>query len=345
MVIKLNPAKVPIWRTPTTLQIGLGADALVLQNLRAEQEKLINLLYRGVADGAIQNISRTLGSSDIETGELLKRLSPALLDVPEQEIAKLPALNDAFVAQAFAEIIRASFSSGIDGNSVLRSRAARIVALDTADKASLLLALGLAAAGVGAISCNDDSPVMPEDIGALGFNQRELGSPRRDALARKLEDGVHPCRLVSGLAKSKVLAATVYVGHRFVAPERYRSSMRGSTPHLCVEFGVEQTRISPLVRPGETPCLSCRHADELERDPDWAMMATQLQFRHERLDDSQATLIAMGITLEALLAHLDDPRSSRFEGKIVDHQTGSISSTSWKLDPMCECAKPNSVRP
>lgn len=338
MVIKLNPAKVPIWRTPTTLQIGLGSDALVLQNIRAEQEKLINLLYRGVADGAIQNISRTLGASDNDTGELLTRLSPALLDVSEQDLAKLPALNDAFIGQAFAEIIRASFSTGIDGISVLRTRAARVVALESGDKASLLLALGLAAAGVGALICNDDSPVMPEDIGPLGYARRELGSARRDAMARKLEDGVHPCRLVSGLERHKVLAAKVFVGDRFVAPEAYRQAMRGSTPHLCVEFGAEETKVSPIVVPGATPCLSCRHAEEIQRDPDWAMMATQLQFRHERLDDSQASLIAMGMALELLLGYLDDPRLGRFEGRLIDHKTGQILQNTWPRDPQCDCA-------
>ncbi|MEY4348816.1 MAG: hypothetical protein RL719_113, partial [Actinomycetota bacterium] len=323
---------------PTTLQIGLGSDALVLQNLKAEQEKLINLLYRGVADGSIHNISRTLGSSDEDTGELLTRLSPALLDVPDQDSGKLPALSDAFIGQAFAEIIRASFSTGVDGVSVLRTRTARLVSLESGDKASLLLALGLAAAGVGALTCADDSPVMPEDVGPLGYDQRELGSPRRDALARKLEEGVHPCRLVSGPARSRVLAAAVFVGNRFVAPERYRQAMRGSTPHICVEFGAEETKVSPLVVPGSTPCLSCRHAQELARDADWAMMATQLQFRHERLDDSQASLIAMGMTLELLLGYLDDPRTSRFEGKIIDHKTGQIRSNVWSKDPLCECS-------
>ncbi len=246
-------------------------------------------------------------------------------------------LNDAFVGQAFAEIIRASFSSGIDGLSVLRTRAARVVELDAGDKASLLLALGLAAAGVGALICNDDSPVMPEDIGPLGYNQRELGFARRDAMARKLEDGVHPCRIVSGLTKTKVLSAKVFVGNRFLAPERYRQAMRGSTPHLCVEFGAEETKVSPLVVPGCTPCLTCRHAEELQRDPDWAMMATQLQFRHERLDDSQASLIAMGIALELLLGYLDDPRNLRFEGKVIDHQTGQLRANGWRKDPSCEC--------
>lgn len=343
MVIKLNPAKVPIWRTPTTLQIGLGSDALLLQNLRAEQEKLINLLYKGVADGAIQNIARTLGSTDLETGELLTRLSPALLDDAEQDVHKLPALSEAFIGQAFAEIIRASFSTGIDGLSVLRTRAARVVELDSGDKASLLLALGLAAAGVGALICKDDSPVMPEDIGPLGYAQRELGSARRDAMARKLEDGVHPCRLVSALTRSKVLSAKVFVGTRFVSPERYRQTMRGSTPHIGVEFGSEETKVSPLVVPGSTPCLSCRHNEELQRDPDWAMLATQLQFRHERLDDSQASLIAMGMALELILGYLDDPRTSRFEGKIIDHQTGQIRTNSWQKDPLCECVSATEI--
>ena len=337
MVIKINPARVPVWRSPNTLQLGLGSEALVIGNMRADQEKLINLLYRGIADGAIQTISRSLGSTDSETNELLNRLAPALLAVPDSEQQKLPTLSDEFVGQAFAEIIRASFSSGVDGLTVLRTRAARVISLEAADSASLLLALALASAGVGGIVCTDNSPVLLEDIGPLGYGRQELGSPRRDALARVLEAGAHPCRLVSANSKTKALSATIFVGARFLPPERYSEVLRGATPHLAIEYGSEETKISPLVRPGLTPCLTCRHVLELSRDSEWTTIATALQFRHERLDDAQATLLATGIALESVLNFLDDPRKSSFEGRTIDHRTGRIAAATWGFDDKCQC--------
>jgi hypothetical protein len=337
MVIRINPARLPVWRTPNTLQLGLGSDALVLPNMRVEHEKLINLLYRGVADGSLQTISRAVGSSDEETGELLTRLAPALLKDTGPAPAKSQPLSESFVAQAFAEIIRASFSTGTDGQSVLRTRAARIVALASGDKASLVLALGLASAGVGAIACQDDSPVTIEDVGPLGFDPSELGSPRRDALARRLEAGSHPCRLANTNTPPKSLALSVFVAHHLAAPNNYSAVLRGGTAHLSIEFGVEETRVSPLVRPGLTPCLVCRHTEELRLDPEWAAVATQLQFRHERLDDSQSTLLAAGIALESVLSFLDDPRKMHFNGKTIDHRTGLIAPLTWSSDQECEC--------
>jgi hypothetical protein len=337
MVIRINPARLPVWRSPNTLQLGLGREALVLSGVRVEHEKLINLLYRGVADASLQTISRTVGSSDEDTGELLRRLAPALLRESEAAAEKTPALSEAFVAQAFAEIIRASFNTGVDGLSVLRTRAARVVALGSADKASLVLALGLASAGVGAIFCADDSPVMIEDIGPLGYEQRELGSPRRDALARRLEAGSHPCRLANANAPTKSLSASVFVAHHLSSPTNYSEILRGGTAHLSIEFGAEETRVSPLIRPGITPCLLCRQTEELKLDPDWAAVATQLQFRHERLDDTQSTLLAAGIALETLLSFLDDPRRISFEGKRIDHRTGLIAPLAWPKDQTCAC--------
>jgi len=319
------------------LQLGLGKEALVLSGMRTEQEKLINLLYRGVADGSLQTISRSIGSSDQETGELLSRLAPALLRETDTAPAKDSQLSEGFVAQAFAEIIRASFNTGTDGQTVLRTRAARVIALGSADKASLVLALGLASAGVGAIFCNDDSPVAIEDIGPLGYDGKELGSPRRDALARRLESGSHPCRLAVATMPSKSLSASVYVAHHLATPPKYSEILRGGTAHLSIEFGIEETRVSPLVRPGITPCLVCRHTEELKLDPDWAAMATQLQFRHERLDDSQSTLLAAGVALESVLSFLDDPRKLHFEGRRIDHRTGLIAPLTWAQDQQCEC--------
>jgi hypothetical protein len=45
----------------------------------------------------------------------------------------------------------------------------------------------------------------------------------------------------------------------------------------------------------------------------------------------------MGVALELLLGYLDDPRTLRFEGKVIDHQTGQIRTNSWAKDPLCEC--------
>jgi len=104
MVIKINPSRIPIWRSPTTLQLGLGKNALVLQDLQPSDEKLVQLLYKGIADGSVGAVASTLGSSQQATGDLLNRLSPALLQGSEQASKNQALLSQEFVAQAFQRL-------------------------------------------------------------------------------------------------------------------------------------------------------------------------------------------------------------------------------------------------
>lgn len=336
MVVKINPSRVPLWRDPQTLQLGLGADAVVLDTVSASQEKLINLLYRGVADASLNTIASTVGSQPRETKELLERLTPVLVTSADNKI-KAPSLSGEFIEQAFAEIIRNSFLSGADGQATLQARANRQVSLASADKSSLVLALALASAGIGAVSSNDNSPVTMQDIGPLGYSSSELGSSRVDALARRLELGNHPCRLVRPGSKHFTLALTVFTSMHMTPNHVYRDAMKGSTPHLAIEYGFGETVVTPLVIPGKTACLSCRQQSMAQQDENWATLTTQLQFRNDRLDDTQSTLLATALALEKILAFIDDSRKTEFEGSLIDQRSGQIMKLQWPIDATCEC--------
>ena len=86
MVIKINPARVPVWRSPTSLQLGLGSTSIRLDNLTNPQEQLLQLLYRGVADAAIDDVARDVGASKSETAALVARVAPALIQVEEKKV-------------------------------------------------------------------------------------------------------------------------------------------------------------------------------------------------------------------------------------------------------------------
>jgi len=120
----------------------------------------------------------------------------------------------------------------------------RAIALQTADKASLVLALALATAGIGAIECTDAELVGIEDLGQLGYEARELGQVRSDALGRKLETGNQPARLVRAVKRNFTLSAKVLIANHVLMPDQYAALMKGSTPHIAIEFGAEQTRVS-----------------------------------------------------------------------------------------------------
>lgn len=46
--------------------------------------------------------------------------------------------------------------------------------------------------------------------------------------------------------------------------------------HLPISFDAGGASIGPLVIPGQTPCLSCRDAQDRDRDPAWAALHVQL---------------------------------------------------------------------
>lgn len=57
---------------------------------------------------------------------------------------------------------------------------------------------------------------------------------------------------------------------------QFASYLRDDVPHLPVAFEAAAATVGPLVRPGETPCLSCRDEHETRRDPAWPRLHTQL---------------------------------------------------------------------
>lgn len=139
MALRINPAKIALWRNPNTLQIGTGDDAPRFENLDAAGERFIELLYRGVADDALEEQAAELKVSNPHA--LIERLGPALLANERIKNARLP---QEFLRGAFAEIIRASYRTSRDGLAVLEARATKTVVIDSLDRAGLLIALGLA---------------------------------------------------------------------------------------------------------------------------------------------------------------------------------------------------------
>lgn len=305
-----------------------------LQNLTQSQQKLIDLLYRGVADDALDNIASRAGASPVDAQELLNRLRPVLIKGPSGVKTNFSA---EFVESAFAEIIRASFNTGHDGLSVLNARSVRSVHLVDGDSTALLLALALASAGLGAIHCSDASKVDRSDLGSLGYADHELGQSRSAAMSRRLEIGSHLCR-VTMPSRRFTMQAAVLIGSQITKPQNYRELMRGSTAHLAIEFATNTTTVNPIVVPGATPCLSCRFKWQTQEDGDWPVITAQRQMREDRLDDAQSKLFACGAALGLLLEFIDDPRSAKFQGLQLNHESGEIREVSWERDPACECA-------
>ena len=326
-----------MWRSPTSLQLGLGNTSIRLDNLTNPQEQLLQLLYRGVADAAIDDVARDVGASKSETAALVARVAPALIQV-EEVTSKRPSENgapDPFIAQAFAEIIRASFSTDRDGALVLANRASKRVFINELNRVGLLLLQALATAGVGEICTEDRAVVTGADVGALGYSQADLGRTRVEAAAEMLARSRQPAKV--SLARTSDFVVTI--ANHLASSEANPAVGQRQIPRLMVELSFDQSRISPVLIAGVTSCLDCRITNELEADEGWAAMMTQLKFRTERLDDSQTALLCAGLALERTLSWVDSGAIGDNEATIIDHRTGRLRHELWQIDPECQCQK------
>lgn len=342
MVIKINPARLALWRDAKTIQFGFGREAITLDNVQEAEERFINLLYRGIATDALETVSSSIGIRATEAEVLMKRLRPVLLDEAATEATTREAyLVEEFVRQAFAEIIRASFEHNSDGVGVLQHRAKQQVAITRLNKTTLVLALALASSGIGAVWCDDDTPIELADTGLLGFDRSLIGTPKNLALAALLESSVGPCKLLTSkdaaAGGARFSVAVMCANHSLTMADFEADGQRRPASTLAIELGVESSRVSPVMLSGSTPCLDCRNVSQSSADESWAALSSQLRLRKERLDDSQTSLLCAGFALEVLVRHIDARKPSAFEAKTIDHRTGFVSLESWAKLPECGC--------
>ncbi len=324
-----------MWRSPTSLQLGLGNTSIRLDNLTNPQEQLLQLLYRGVADASIDDVARDVGASKSETAALVARVAPALIQVEETAPKRTPEQRapDPFIAQAFAEIIRASFSTDRDGALVLANRASKRVFINELNRVGLLLLQALATAGIGEICTEDRTLVTSSDVGALGYSQLDIGRTRVEAATALLARSQQPAKL--SLARTSDFV--VMIANHLVSSEATPAVGQKQIPRLMVELSFDQSRISPVLIAGVTSCLDCRITSELEADEGWAAMMTQLKFRTERLDDSQTALLCAGLALERTLSWVDSGAIGDNQSTVIDHRTGRLRHEVWQIDPECHC--------
>lgn len=76
-MLRLDPAYPPVWRTPTTLQFGVDAVAL-LEDPEPWEERVVDELSRGLPEGAVHPLATEAGATAADIRRLLERLAPAL---------------------------------------------------------------------------------------------------------------------------------------------------------------------------------------------------------------------------------------------------------------------------
>jgi hypothetical protein len=199
---------------------------------------------------------------------------------------------------------------------------------------------------VGTIVSHDTGVVTQFDVGTNGFPQGLLGHARIDALRLMVEASV-ASRVVSGSKLREVqlagIDAAVVIGQQVIDPKRYSIWLSRGVNHLAIRFEATAIEVSPLIVLGKTACLHCQQLWLQERDPDWAVMNSQLQTSVVRFDSVANRLIACGLAAQTILAALDaeagyDSEPNELCGFRFEQQPRNIEQVSWPIHTDCSCS-------
>ena len=329
MPFQLNPSKVPIWKNETDLRLGLHGQNQLLEDVSHAQERLINLLFQGIPEDQIGHVGQTVGLSEIETAELVDRLRPSLLDQTNRNS------SGTSLDVRFAEIIRIGFDTNETPESILAKRSLAIVEVRQLNRTGLLLLKTLCEAGFRKFETVDYEVVSRGDIGELSFTTDQLGISRLAASRIILANQVGATELSHvGKRSRKAVRISVLSAMHQVNPSAYRGLQ---DPHLVIEYGIDELRVSPVITPGSKPCLSCRDLWSAENDPDWAANAIQLTARNDQLDDGAGLLMASAIAAKTICEFVDHSGGKETEGYKANLKTRGLKTYSWQFHPACQC--------
>ena len=106
MVLKLADDVPIVWRSPTSLQLGIDAPRIVLDAVGAGEERLIAALQRGISASGWTMLARDAGLTQERAGDLLARLGPVLSAPPAAASGRVLVLGDGPIAAALAALLR-----------------------------------------------------------------------------------------------------------------------------------------------------------------------------------------------------------------------------------------------
>lgn len=348
MFHRINKAQPSSWRDPNTIQIGLDANSVIIENLTLSQQQIIAALYSGVVDGQQEVLDQTYKAEAGTAQSLINKLSPLI-----EKSETVSSSYGPWQQLAFAELARAALDYEVNPEMILAERWQSVVHIDQIDKAGFLLTKALLASGVGKVVTHDDGIILNTDLGELGFTREDLGKSRiqvvRAELPKLLLAESKTARFLDLSEKgnkSLKVSFAITVGHLVTRPATYIRWLNRDTPHINITYNLYDCQISPIVVPGQTPCLNCLAEYKVDVDPAWPAIASQLLDLPRTRDDSSALLTSAGLALRSILRHLDesagftiaDDIDSEFKlGYNIDYKTGNVSRTRYDFHKLCNC--------
>ena len=328
MAIQLNPSKIPIWKNASELRLGIGDTGHELGEISNAQERLINLLFAGVAENQISLVGNSVGLSDLETRELVDRLRPSLIQ-SAPGFGGNTALN-----LRFAEVLRIGFQTEQSPMEVVARRANQTVELTRLDRTGLTVIKALSENGFRNFNTQDFDLVGQADLGELGYPNHLLGVSRVNAARTVLESAATVIAITptSSAAETDQTIRILSGMHR-ILPKEYRHQNR---PLLAIEYRLDSIFVSRVTQHHINPCLTCRDLWENDTQPNWTTESIQLTGRMDQLDDGLNLLMASSIAARNICSFVD---SNDGVNTLVNLKDRSMRESNWQRHEGCGCSE------
>jgi hypothetical protein len=325
MAIQLNPSKVPIWTSESLLRLGIGEDAQELGEVTNAQERLIHLLFEGVAENQISLIGNSVGLSNQETKDLVNRLGPSLIDssqVNGQTIGNTVRL---------AELMRIGLNSSKSPAEVIGKRGKQRIEVSKLDRTGLTMIRALVEVGFRAFETKDFGLVGDSDLGELGYPSTFRGVARIKAVQDLLEaDNKQIDLRHSNLSEPPANICLLTAMHQ-VMPSEHRGKLE---PLILIEYRLGSIFVSRVIQAGADPCFSCRDLWNSEANSSWTAENIQLAARRDELDDGMTLLLASSIAVRNICAYVDGATGANTLASLKDR---GMREENWQPHASCDC--------
>ncbi|HEY6737404.1 MAG TPA: ThiF family adenylyltransferase, partial [Actinopolymorphaceae bacterium] len=232
---------------------------------------------------------------------------------------------------------------GLDGGvGKLLERRRSVVAVLGAGRVGAATATLLAAAGIGTVAVEDDSPAGHGDVTPAGIAPADVERSRSDGVRRAIR-AIAPSTTVPrarpGQPRQRPHVAVV-------APEEEPDRplldklVRAGIPHLIARVVETRAIVGPFVLPGRTSCVRCADLYRAQRDPAWPRVLAGISSEPASTTACDVVTATHAATVAA--AHVlgfvqgQMPRSIDATLELAT-PLGRWRRRSWSVHPLCGC--------
>lgn len=343
----LNPATRLLWRPDGTLQLELGARAVVVDTTAAATVR--RLAGTHTPAPSRRTPTRAPGST---TSRAASRSVAAALDALTDSGFLWPAASaDESESrlgtprpQLAAELRSLSARHGEAAAELLDARRHLSVVVSGGNRAGPTVAALLAAAGVGRIHVRDIRPVRLHQALPGGIAPEDEGRPFTAAATEAVRRAA-PDTDTRPPAPDERPDLVILACDEPIDPDHRAALHARGHAHLPIRLAADHGVVGPLVVPGLTSCLRCADLHRLDRDPAWSALAVQLSIPPATGVASPVVLatVLAGVAAAQALAYLDGEQPAVIDGTLEQQLPDwRIRRRSWPVHPDCDCTGPGS---